>query len=166
MTKTYIALALITIGVLTGLVYAFTQVGSPTTARNQKSDQTRVDRLRNITYKIESYYSVNNRLPENLSQLTVDSYSPMTDPDTDAPFIYEVVSDLSYKLCATFYTSTLDEKAPGAPHLPTIPGEYETNFFHPEGYHCFTTSVKFYSPPYNYQTPTPIDAVELSPTVQ
>lgn len=163
MIKIYTTIGIITLCVLSALVYAFMVVGGPNNARNQKLDQTRVERLRTVTYKINSYQIAYNKLPEKLSYLTVDSWSPMTDPETNKEFGYEIISDTSYRICATFLTATNDKSTFVGEKLPTLSTEptTEINFDHPKGYYCFSKQLASYP---SYMSPSPVPYITLEPT--
>jgi hypothetical protein len=116
------------------VVYGFTIVGSPSARQAMKLDQTRVSDMRSISYGVESYYSANDKLPDNLSEL--DSYHrEAKDPETGAAYIYEVVDEDSYKLCTNFSADSETNN------------EIENDYFYGEdvtyskGYDCLSYDV-------------------------
>lgn len=109
MKKIYFLLAITTIISLGSLFYGFTLTGSPLKARDMKFDQRRVQDIADIQYRIETYFSQNQKLPDTLKDLPEDTqYYHIIDPETKEPYEYSKKGDSEYTLCATYKT---EEKA-------------------------------------------------------
>lgn len=111
-----LASVLVVVGVIWGIIIA----GSPWTERLKKFDTQRASHLSALDSAITRYANSNNKLPSNLEELKnkdTDMYSvrvmSTTDPDTEKPYEYKIVSDSVYELCATFAFSNQEEKETG-----------------------------------------------------
>lgn len=113
-------------GAITGLVLS----GSPAKERMRKYDAERIRDLENIRYSIaEVFYRREGRLPNDLTEgLTVASAntSYLQDPETGERYVYSMLDDSSYQLCASFSLSS-DEQ------------NYQVNpiWEHGPGWNCF-----------------------------
>jgi len=161
MKKDIIILLIITFLVIGTLVYAFYRVGGPNEARDRKFDS---ERLYNLQYAIENYYSTKGTLPTTLKEAVTDYggiQNHMYDPQTKKEYVYEAVDGPHYKLCATFLTSTKIENAKTNFSYET----YYDDFQHPKGYHCFDFDANVYS--YDIApTPTRLPFPSISPVTQ
>lgn len=123
--------------VLVVFVAAWFFVESPQNTRLKKIDDEIVSDLNNINYEVRDYYTLNEELPEQLSQTNLVKKSYMN-PATGEHYEYEVVADDEYKICAEFLTSNMEdvEEEPyygyREPH-----GVYR----HDKGYECFSQKV-------------------------
>lgn len=125
---------------LGSLIAGFLYVDFPSEVRAQREDQTRVDRLRSITYQIDEYYRKNEQLPQQLADITTLP-GQLKDPVTQEPFGYTIKGEDEYELCATFETSVKEQAESGAPRY-----EYwvDPDFVHGAGKHCFDKEVSEY----------------------
>jgi hypothetical protein len=100
-----VVLAVIVVGILT--------IGSPTSQRNIRLDQQRVNDLSSIQNAVLDYYRGNNNtLPKDLTLLSQGStyyLSNLKDPQTTVNYEYRVVSTNMYELCATFSADNSNE---------------------------------------------------------
>src|SRR6185437_8532699 len=149
--KDIIALSYITILSLIAVVYGFSIIPSPAKEQVIATDAKRVSDLSNIQTTVDNYYQTHNVLPTTLDQLKSQAYSPSTpldktDPQTNKPYEYTVMSQYNYQLCATFATdSTKDQTDPNDTTSVSYP-VYNGDFTHPAGHFCFTEKEQ---PPYN-----------------
>jgi hypothetical protein len=124
--------------VLASVAWGFYVAGSPGTARLQRFDDRRLEDLQTVQNEIEEhslgtsrYEPVDERtierpLPTTLEQIreVATSRRPdIRDPQTNDSYVYEVLSDSRYRLCAEF-SLVRDE-------------EYSPRWNHPAGAHCF-----------------------------
>lgn len=134
MIKTYVTIGLVSLVVIAAVIYGFNSSGSPFDTRARNFDAKRVTDLTSIKYSIESYYSTNSKLPDNLSDLKVDTtYSSSKDPETGKSYEYKVTGAKAYKLCTTFsFASKAND-----------PSMYygTADFKHPKGYYCFDEKI-------------------------
>ncbi|MDP2650439.1 MAG: DUF5671 domain-containing protein [bacterium] len=96
--------AVVAVLVLISIVSGFFIMGSPYTQRKLGYDNTRISDLQNIQYQITDYYRNKQALPESLSDLQdplQGNYIP-NDPETNEPYEYNSLGDLTFELCATF----------------------------------------------------------------
>ncbi len=168
MKNNYTLISVMSALVLATLIYGFTVVGLPVDARGKAFDETRVSNLNELKYQLESYARTHYALPKTLEEFqTENSYTKVKDPETDKYYEYTVTGQYSYKLCATFATSSDELKGSSRSYL------YDTSglFKHEKGYQCFPFTVSnvnaynnipYTKPVYTYPTPTPY--IVISPT--
>lgn len=126
--------------------------GSPAAERMRRLDTQRVSDLQQISYAMDSFWSTQQRLPENLDQLqaTRDVYvQSIHDPKTKALYEYSAKGNDAYELCATFETSST-EPLPGVatPVAVPLPPDGSGRFWtHPVGHTCFPLSIRKPTPP-------------------
>ncbi|MEO1726518.1 MAG: DUF5671 domain-containing protein [Bacteroidota bacterium] len=88
-----------------GIVAGFFVIGSPTTARGVQLDDQRIDDLRFVESSLATYWARERTLPADLTEVTAIEYRSddvLLDPETGVAYDYEVRSDSTYTLCATF----------------------------------------------------------------
>ncbi|MCR4311106.1 MAG: DUF5671 domain-containing protein [Candidatus Taylorbacteria bacterium] len=96
---------------LISIILGFVVIGSPTQARYQRFDQTRVSNLQNIVSSISNYWTKKYELPQQLTDLEYYGGKTQVDPNTGASYTYRVVDARHFSICAVFQTSNLsDEK--------------------------------------------------------
>jgi hypothetical protein len=86
--------------VLAAVVFGFIALGSPSSRRGVQLDIQRVENLRTMQYDVGNYYSLNDELPDSLSDLR----SVHVDPKTKSSYEYNKLDDEKFELCATFDT--------------------------------------------------------------
>jgi len=123
--------------VIAAVVIGVRIVGSPETARLQRFDQQRLADLQTIFREVQSLCrdaeakdKLKRVLPATLDELATLARMEKingADPETGLTYVYRVVNDTTYELCATF---SLDRDS-------------DRNVFwnHPDGKHCFTINV-------------------------
>ena len=140
-------MAVITIAVVAiSFIGAFFIIDSPAVARAKAYDRTRIDNLQNISFGINDYYLNNNKLPDTLAELSVNTI----DPKTEKLYTYKIISDKEYELCAVFETSNQNEP-------PQLYGPYEySRFIHDIGEKCFKFNANPVGKPITEPMPTTI----------
>lgn len=118
--------------------------GSPTVNRRLALDTQRLNDLQSITYAMDQFWNLRERLPDTLETLqqTREVYvQNIMDPATKTPYAFRRTDADSYELCATFDLPSPDlEKSDGRyVSYPAGPG----NLFwqHPAGEKCFSLDV-------------------------
>lgn len=101
--------------VISAVLFGFTQIGSPSTVREQKLDDKQVEDLRMIQSQVQQYYILNNALPENLD--AVATLAPLPSAPEDRPAYRYNKTEKGFELCATFAQSS-------------VPGRY-TDYYAP-----------------------------------
>ena len=127
--------------VIATFVSAFFFVESPTTARNRSYDQKIVDSFNMIDSAVNQYYLDNNTLPTDLQILINDKKYYLTTTDTmnqltNQVYVYSVVNDKTYQLCADFKASTFDQTTEG-----DFRYMYDKRWSHDMGYQCIEQEV-------------------------
>src|SRR5579872_7513909 len=142
-TKNIIAIIYMTVLSVIAFAYGLTIIPSPIVVITLSLDHKRVVDLGELQTAVDSYYRDNGILPRQLSQLTTntDPNSPLdrTDPQTKQSYEYYQVDAITYKLCATFTTSSLKEDQSETDYDITNPDYtlYSNQFKHPTGHFCF-----------------------------
>lgn len=141
MKSTYLIIGFISIIVVGAVLFGFSVAGSPFETRARKIDDERVQDIRSLQTSIQSYYTKNGSLPKTLSDIDSTSYygsqNIKEDPETEEEYEYSTTSQTKYKICATFTTTSDENKDPYS--------YYSKEFKHPKGYHCFNLSIPEYS---------------------
>lgn len=142
-------------------------IGSPTTLRNIRDDNTREEHLSQIRYNVLNFYQTGEgKLPKTLEEMKIgnpyNDYSQnLVDPATKQPYEYKVLADKvvegkkypTFALCANFSEDgKADERVQGAGKgsiAPSIAYDSAMPFYpentrfddHPKGNHCFEISI-------------------------
>ncbi|MFH1375615.1 MAG: DUF5671 domain-containing protein [Patescibacteria group bacterium] len=133
--------AVLGVVVIAALVGAFTIMDSPFRARELREDQERVNDLNQIKFATEQFNHLEGRLPESLAELVEGQQlreSDTQDPISDAAYIYRVLADREYELCATFTHSNLEEDLDERQQQRFVDAEW----MHSAGEHCFSKKVE------------------------
>lgn len=122
--------------VLIIFISAFLIIESPTEARNRKMDQVTINNLEQINASINRFYSENNRLPENIEELVSENYpyimtQNFIEQSTNKYYIYNILSNTKFELCATFYSTNLNKN-----------DYYGNSWRHNKGYQCITKKIE------------------------
>ena len=131
--------------VIVATVSGFVIAGSPTSQREVRFDERRVQDLQSTQWQIISFWQGKQRLPNNLNELrdSISGYIPPTDPQTGQGYEYSVVSPQSFRLCATFQTTNSGNQ-PGGPVKPLSYGPeaiQNDNWQHDVGRQCFDRTI-------------------------
>ena len=96
------------------LAYALFLTGTPGNQRDIRLDRDRISHLTNISRNIDTYWELNQELPETLDQMSGPRYSirRIHDPESMRSYEYRIGKGANYELCAEFQTDTaaLDER--------------------------------------------------------
>lgn len=132
--------------VLISVVAGFMQIPTPTEYREQKLDQTQVNDLQNIQWKINDYLAINSKLPDDLESLYSDQApAAPTAPDNRSPYLYKI-TETGFSLCATFAQETpatdFGLARPNSPTSETPTILNPDNWSHSSGEFCFERAVR------------------------
>jgi len=122
------------IAVIASLVAGFTIAGSPTSQRERRQDEQRVQDLQVIQSQlVDRYWRNTGRLPSTLDELEDDIIGFMVphDPETGDIYDYDRNGDLGFILCATF------ARASEGPSSVSRPELFGANWDHEAGRVCF-----------------------------
>lgn len=102
-----VVIAVVSASIIIGLVVA----GSPGEMRKIKLDETRVFNLNEIQREVTMYWQNNEVLPEKLDDISneLSYFNLPVDPQTGEDYVYNVIGDKKFQLCADFITSNLNE---------------------------------------------------------
>ena len=148
--KIFLAVVILTIS--TAVIYGIILLGSPSEQRAIQFDQRRESDLQQISFAIDAYWARNEVLPEILEDLqdTRHFIRSVVDPVTGEQYEYQILSDITYELCAVFENDSAK-----------LRGEFEKPFSeriwdHDAGRACFELEVRKSSDPFLERGPVPI----------
>lgn len=131
--------------VLVSVVSGFFIIGSPQTQRLLKSDQQRVNHLQTVQSQVVRYWQDKEKLPDKLKDLedSISGFVVPVDPESKDPYPYEVISDLTFTLCADFNLQSQEQGSKVPRPVPIYPGEYfeGDNWQHGVGEVCFERTI-------------------------
>jgi len=112
------------LAVIVAVVAAFFLMGSPAEQRLKKFDARRVSDLQRTRQAVENYHRNKKELPKDMDTVA-ESWPQIAkkDPQTEKPYVYRIVDQHTYKLCAEFSSAS--------------EGRVDI-WSHPKGEHCFT----------------------------
>lgn len=155
--------------VFVSIVSGFFIIGTPRHFRDIRLDTERTSDLQSIQYQILNRYQIKRAVPSSLDELNdaLNGFTVPVDPQTQAPYTYEVLSKTSFKLCAHFNAETSDTAGRGATtdsyatYPVAYPGGYGMKqggdvWTHTAGDVCFTRTID----PQLYPTPVPMTATK------
>lgn len=122
--------------ILASIVLGFFFVGSPAQQRLVRLDDQRVSDLSIIQNEITNFYIKKEKLPTSLEDLAgpLINFTAPTDPITKEAYTYTIKGELTFELCATFATNSID--------TPDRSYYYSNeNWSHKSGNTCFERAV-------------------------
>ena len=133
-----VAAVVVALIVLTG----FIQAGSPAEVREVKLDETQLDDLREIQWRIQDHLTVNAALPATLDEL---EGAALPEAPEDRPAYQYELTENGFQLCATFAEASRgDQRYYGRPYIPeteSIVIVNPDNWQHDAGAVCFARVV-------------------------
>lgn len=140
--KTSVQIGVVTtLIVITAVVFGFMQINKPSDVREQKIDEQQVNDLRNLQYSIEDHYQRTKSLPDSIEEM-YGGYGGAEAPQGRDAYAYEVTSENSYQLCATFAKpSNTSEQSIAKPAFDSMYNPDNYNWQHEAGRHCFEREV-------------------------
>ncbi len=138
--------------VAASIVIGFFIVGSPAKQRSVRFDEQRISDLQTLQGEVVNYWTMKEKLPQSIDNLrdSISGFVPPSDPKTGAVYQYRIKSSLSFELCATFETKSLDLTGRGndqlIPKPASFPGgsylePYQQNWQHEIGQVCFERTI-------------------------
>jgi len=141
---------------LSAIVGGFVVIGSPSTARDIKFDQERINALSNIQSEVINYWQRKRALPPTTDILATESYfTAPVDPITGAKYEYIIKDAMTFELCADFTLSRPKQMSnqgslEARPIAGMYTGPYQNlyNANYTAGRNCFpfTINPDFYPP--------------------
>ena len=139
---------LVSFVVIISVVAGFFIVGSPAAQRQVRFDEQRRSDLQILQGQIVNYWIQKERLPASLDDLkdSISGFSPPKDPESFADYEYNIITPLSFELCAAFKTVSRDSskaqlRAVGPVSYPDSLGPYGENWSHDQGRVCFSRTI-------------------------
>ena len=146
--KLKISGGIITMIVLSVVVYGIILIGTPAMQKAKTLDNQRISDLMGIQNQIVySQWETKGMVPTSLSTLNdpISGYVVPVDPKTNQSYEYTKISTSSFELCATFETlntATTSNTIMAAPvSYPNINGTTNENWQHKIGRTCFTRTI-------------------------
>jgi membrane protein YqaA with SNARE-associated domain len=100
------------ISIIFGIALGFGAVGSPETERMRSFDAERADHLSQLAQCVSNYSETFGKLPESTAELAkMSAYSycaTLTDPESGAPYLYRIVSPLTFTTSPDVYEGTFE----------------------------------------------------------
>jgi type II secretory pathway pseudopilin PulG len=129
----------VTVAVVAAVIAAVVILGPPGAQRERRLDAARISDLQMIQSAVMGYVARHEALPADLATLAKEpGYALSTsDPQTGAPYVYEVTGTTSYRLCASFTTDTAKERRDERPDYT-----YSVEWAHGAGRQCFERHAK------------------------
>jgi len=113
-------------------IASFFLIESPTEARNRKLDEKIIQDFDAMRYAIDSYYSKNKTLPQNLEDIKIETIKPHDlNFDSSKEYDYKITGQETYELCANFSSSNLEKTM----------SYNDTVWKHDKGYQCIEKEV-------------------------
>jgi hypothetical protein len=123
-TKKIIGLVIILI-TLSTLTAVFMLIGTPEEIRKRRIDDQRIFDLMSLQSSIVYFWELNQKLPENITELKSLSYIYIPKDDYE----YIIKSNTTFEICANFYYSN-------------IGGQTSYEWQHGEGRYCFERDIE------------------------
>lgn len=131
--------------VLASLVSGIFIAGTPSEQRALRFDDRRVNDLASIQGQVIHFWTQKNKLPDNLNALhdDISGFTAPTDPASNKPYEYKVVSPLTFELCADFTKPSADQTRGSTmtKSYPVYGGVYSDNWEHAAGHECFKRTI-------------------------
>lgn len=135
--------------VIAAIIVGFMVIGGPRVQRLAKHDQAKFSAVQSLAYNIRNFYDRSGILPTDLAELAQsNSYGSVkyTDTQTNKPYVYNIIDDTTFEVCAEFNLDSDRTDAFGkTPQLTTYGDgeEYENNVWggYKAGKYCFRQIV-------------------------
>ena len=131
--------------VLIAIVSGFFIIGSPTSQRLVRFDEQKVHDLQGIQSQVIRFWQNKERLPESLEELDdpISSFMVPIDQQTFEGYGYNVISSLSFELCAVFNKENARLSGENIRIAKTFggPGIEDSNWAHGVGEVCFERTI-------------------------
>ena len=134
----------VSVVVLASIIAGFFIVGTPSDQRKRRFDEQRIQELQMIQEQVINYWTMKNKLPENLDNLKDDisGYAVPNDPETKMPYEYKIVEPLKFELCANFALSSKENKFLNeGPKYYSPYSSFQQNWDHEASRVCFERTI-------------------------
>ncbi len=130
--------------ILASIIVGFLIIGTPAVQRERRFDEQRVGDLQILQNQIVNYWTLKELLPQSLNQLedSISGFIVPKDPESDLPYEYNIISSLSFELCAAFRTSSNDfGPIPNKARVVSPDNSFQQNWSHEAERTCFTRII-------------------------
>ena len=129
--------------VLGSVVGGMMLIGSPMMQRDLRIDNQQVSDLSSISQSALSYWQQTKKIPATLDEMENDLgwYQIPKSPEGQPAYEYVPVSDLSFKVCATFKRESTDDINANVMYQGQGFVEEGEQWKHKAGYTCFTRTI-------------------------
>lgn len=139
----------LSIVVIVSIVAGFFIIGTPQEQRARRFDEQRVSDLQSLQNQIVNYWIQKETLPPSLNLLedSISGFFVAKDPQNQADYEYNILSPLSFELCAVFKTSSKDFSTTykGSRPMSVVPLYYgpsfQQNWDHEAERTCFARTI-------------------------
>ncbi|MBI5798872.1 MAG: hypothetical protein HZB10_02995 [Candidatus Yonathbacteria bacterium] len=129
------------VSIILAFSFGFWVMGSPYAQKQKRFDAERVSHLQMIQSQVISYWQTKEKLPTGLKDLEdpISGFLSPIDPQTNDPYEYVVLGELSFKLCAIFSRETPTGVSVELYSSPAYPykSSMDENWKHGVGKVCF-----------------------------
>jgi hypothetical protein len=137
---------LVSLVVLVSIVAGFFIIGTPAEQRDRRFDERRVGDLQTLQSMIVNYWAQKDSLPESLADLqdSISGFIVPQDPFSKESYEYSIIDSLSFQLCATFKTVSLEaDSVVGQPkyYYSDFYGGFDQNWKHADERTCFIRTI-------------------------
>lgn len=135
--------SVVILGVIIG---GFFIVGSPGKQRMIRFDERRTGDLQTIQWEIINYWTLKKTLPSTLDDLqnSISGFTPPKDPEAKTAYEYNILSPLSFELCAIFNLPSTNMQGSqyfDSPKMASSPYASDQNWEHKIGRVCFERTI-------------------------
>ncbi len=134
----------VSVVVLTSIIAGFFIIGTPSDQRNRRFDEQRVQELQILQDQVINYWTMKEKLPENLDNLKNDisGFAVPNDPETKTAYEYSMVDQHKFELCANFALSSKDLGSLNNGTRYYSPyNSFQQNWDHEAGRVCFSRTI-------------------------
>jgi len=128
------------------IVGGFSILGTPSDMRMRRIDSDKLSDLQGIQGQVVQHFQQKGALPASLDVLgdSISGYTVPSDPHTGRPYVYRVMSQHSFELCATFNREAPDTAGKGdyyAREMAYPSMGVEGNWRYTKGDTCFRRTI-------------------------
>jgi len=120
------------------VIASFFVVGSPAEQKDRRLDERRISDLQFLQSEVVIFWQSKDRLPDELGELEDDLRGVVvpSDPETGAQYVYNILGNEVFELCATFSTNSEDALGESLRYP-----YYEGGWDHSAGRACFERAI-------------------------
>ena len=135
---------IVSVVVLGSIVAGFFIIGTPSDQRNRRFDDQRVMDLQNIQSQVINYWTLKEKLPENIAMMqdNISWFAIPQDPKTKESYEYRILEPLKFEICANFAKPSQFKGVLTSGERYNEPkAVYQENWEHESGRTCFVRTI-------------------------